>query len=79
VSVGAPCFSRGSDASASRKESPVYRSGFRVCVTTLSKFSPGGTAECSPGRQSWVHKTEGSVPQGRLKMPQDAILGFLYL
>ena len=28
VSVGAPCFSRGSDASASRKESHFDQSGF---------------------------------------------------
>jgi hypothetical protein len=42
---------------------------------SLSKLSPAGTAESSPGRESWVSMRQRAVPQGRLKIPQDAILG----
>src|ERR1700734_651052 len=49
MSVGSPCFSRRSDASASRKESHFDPSGFRGGVRTdLAKSSPGGTAETLP-------------------------------
>ena len=42
----------------------------------IYKLSPAGTAECSPGPQSWegLEKHE-SVPQGRLKIARDAVLG----
>jgi hypothetical protein len=36
------------------------------------------TGWSSPGRESWVEGSRNDpVPQGRLKMPQDAILGYL--
>jgi hypothetical protein len=41
--------------------------------------SPAGTAEHSPGRQSWVVEAFRSVPQGRLKIAQDVILGIAQL
>jgi hypothetical protein len=43
------------------------------------QLSPGGTAESSPGRESWVSVRQRVVPQGRLKITQDAILGYFYL
>jgi hypothetical protein len=51
------------------------RMGFRACVRTrIYEFSPAGTAELSPGRQSWVAFEGRPVPQGRLKIGLDAIL-----
>ena len=39
--------------------------GFRVCVRAeIFKFSPAGTAECSPGRQSWVCAAQTKSPVG---------------
>jgi hypothetical protein len=40
----------------------------RIC-----EFSPAGTAEPSPGRQSWVHRKGDQVPEGRLKVVQDRV------
>jgi hypothetical protein len=47
--------------------------GFRVCVrTTLTRSSPGGTAELSPSRPSWteckfqVNYVMRSIPTGEV-------------
>jgi hypothetical protein len=45
-----------------------------VCENSISKLSPEGTAELSPGRQSWVAFEGRPVPKGRLKIGLDAIL-----
>jgi hypothetical protein len=44
--------------------------------TTVSK-SPVGTTESSPGRESWVSICQRPVPEGRLKVTQDMVLGWL--
>ena len=45
----------------------------------LSKSSPVGTAESSPGRSPGYMIRETSSPAGTAdKMPQDAILGYFY-
>jgi hypothetical protein len=47
-----------------------------VCVrTTLSKLSPGGTAESSPGRSPGKRFETRISPAGTAEIPQDAILG----
>jgi hypothetical protein len=52
--------------------------GFRGCVrTALAKSSPAGTAENSPGRSPGLATCHRVVPQGRLKMTQDRVLGWL--
>jgi hypothetical protein len=50
--VGAPCFSRGSDASASRTESQLHRSG----------FSPGFRCRCVRFRNPAAKPEENSPP-----------------
>jgi len=62
----------------SRENASVHKiEGSKVRVrTTLSQSSPGGTAESSPGRQSWDEKSRNDQSRkGRLKFTQDAILG----
>jgi hypothetical protein len=47
---------------------------FRACVRTMIyEFSPGGTAELSPGRSPGYNMRHDPVPQGRLKVVQDWI------
>ena len=42
---------------------------------TFSKLSPAGTAESSPGRSPGLRLRDEPVPQGRLRVAQDVVLG----
>ena len=45
-----------------------------ACENSISKLSPAGTAELSPGRSPGLDLKGRPVPQGRLEIGRDAFL-----